>query len=103
MDRIFKPNPIERWLNQKIYENKYVYLDRWSFVHLLSGIFLGWFFTNYYIVKNTWLVVLSLSIAYEFFEFIFWDVLFKRESFKNIWWDIKLTMVGYFVYILFIY
>lgn len=95
---LIPPNMVERWLNKPIYISKYVYLDRWSFVHLASGMLLGYYFNIYIKVANAWLVVLLLSIIYEFFEYILWDVLFRKESFLNIWWDIKVNMIGFGIY-----
>lgn len=97
--RIISPNPIERWLNKPIYINKYVYLDRWSFVHLVSGIGLGYIINNYFsFLKYPFWWVLLILVAYEMFEIHFWGVFFRKESFKNIYWDVKVGLIGYWIY-----
>lgn len=102
--RLIPPNSIERWLNKTIFVNKYVYLDRWSFVHLASGAGLGYLIDKYFnSFQYPFLLILGLLIGYEIFEFIFWDVLFRRESFKNIWWDVKVGMIGYWIYLFWFY
>ena len=97
------PNPIERWLNRKIYVNKYVYLDRWSFVHLGSGMGLGYLLNRYFpFLQYPFFWVLLILITYEVFEVMNWGRLFRKESFKNMWWDVKIGLIGYWVYVFFI-
>ncbi len=91
-------NRLETWLNKKIYESKYVYLDNWSYVHAGSGFLLGWILTNYFNVAHPFLTVLGLLVAYEIFEMVLWDKWFKRESLKNIYYDIKLGILGWWTY-----
>ncbi len=91
-------NRLETWLNKKIYVSKYIYLDNWSYVHAGSGFILGWILTTYFSFTYPFLVALGLLVLYELFEVRFTGVLFKKEGFKNIWWDVKLGMAGYWVH-----
>jgi len=99
------PNRIERWLNKVLINNEYLYIDRWSFVYLGSGVLLGYILNKYSVlisryinIKHPFLVVLIALIAYELFEIMFWGSLFKKESLKNIFWDLVIGMIGFTIY-----
>jgi hypothetical protein len=86
-----QPNIIEKWLNTKLFENNFTYLDYWSGIHFLAGYTIG----KIPIIRSMPILVLLLLIGYEIFEFIFWGSLFRPESIKNIFTDIWIGMLGY--------
>lgn len=97
--RLIPPNPIERYFNKTIFVSKYVYLDRWSFVHLGSGLGLGYLMNRYFsFLQYPYWWALFILIAYEIFEVFFWGILFRKESKLNIYWDITVGMIGFWVY-----
>lgn len=91
MVSLIPENVIERFLNTKVYENNLVYLDYWSVVHFLSGYVLG---KVPFLRRSFWLVFLLL-VVYEVFEFLFWGVFFRQESFKNIISDVGVGILGW--------
>lgn len=89
---------ITQFLGIIIIQNKFISIDVWSFVHILSGMLLMFIlsgFTNGF-KRFEWLF--GLLVIWEIFEFILYG-LFKfewisSEIFVNVVWDIITGMIG---------
>lgn len=90
-------NRLQKWMAKTICHRKYFYLDKWSFVHFISGLILGFVFSHYIFVDYAWLLVLVILIAYEFFELAISGYLFRRESTLDKVWDIIIGMAGFLI------
>ena len=88
--------PIQKFLRQPILSTTYIYIDRWSIVHLCSGLILGFLFAKYYRRKQSWLIVLTLLILYEIFERLLDNILFVPEPIVDKIWDIIIGQLGFF-------
>jgi len=90
--QIIKPNFISEFLNKEIFKTKFITFDFWMLVHLFTGGLLALFFD-----LNEWNKVLALLIAYEVFEVALWGVAFRPEEYYNIFWDIVIGMLGFYI------
>ncbi len=90
-------NKLQRWMGRPIYYNKYFYLDKWSFVHFVFGLILGFIFSRYFPVNYAWLIVLSILIVYELFETAISGYLYRKELILNKVWDILIGMAGFLI------
>lgn len=79
-----KPNKISVFLNTPIVGP----IDRWHVVHLLSGAALALFTKKIYLATG-------LLVAYELFELLLIDILFKKEDKLNIFLDIVIGLFGF--------
>ena len=81
---------IKQFLEQKIFENGYVYLDYWSILHLLGFFILG----TYY--PNRWGLVIMGTIFFEILEvYMARRTSFFKESKKDTFTDIAINFLGY--------
>src|SRR3990167_4510925 len=91
------------YLNTQIVSNKYIFLDYWSFVHLLSGIIIMW-----YIIKNNNQLIKRLKVKgiyfglfvvlflYEVFELAIYRrplSFISPEALLDLSWDIAIGML----------
>lgn len=90
-------NKLQRWMGRPICHKKYFYLDKWSFVHFVSGLILGFIFSCYFPINYAWLIVLGILIVYELFETAISGHLYRKELMINKVWDILIGMVGFFI------
>ena len=93
------------FLNMSLIDTTYIYLDNWSFFHLLWGMILMFIVIKYmkdssYLTKS--FIVFILLGIYEVWEFIAIQEgilimirpLYTFESYMNIFWDMKVGMFG---------
>ncbi len=83
---------IRRFLRTVIVSNNLVYIDRWSFVHLLAGIGLAW-------LGFSLQTVVILLLAFEVWENYIQKNLFRRERFVDFVWDMITGIAGYLVFV----
>lgn len=88
---------IVKWLRKPYIDKKYIFLDRYSWLHLFSGIVLGIIFLILYPLKYSLVVVFGLLLAWELFEILTADIIFRKESTIDIIWDLIIGMLGYFL------
>lgn len=86
--KIIPDNVISNILNYTLIDNSFIFINLWSFIHLLSG-----FLLYKYITQNPY-SLLILIIVYEFIEFALWGVMFKPETPIDIIWDIIMGIIG---------
>jgi len=96
-EKLLFSNRLQKWMAEPICHKKYFYLDKWSFVHFASGLILGLIFSHYFSINRAWLLVLTILIAYEFFELAISGYLFRRESTLDKIWDIIIGMAGFLI------
>lgn len=90
---------IESYLIMPIINLKYISLDYWSIIHLITGLIFGLLLSK---KKWGWFLTLFLLTLYEFIENIYFvDILFLKESLVNIIWDIIIGMLGFIIILLF--
>jgi len=89
---------IGNFLSKIIYENKYIMIDIWAFMHLLFGgiimLILNLFKLN---AKKRYLILISILVGYEVLEFFLYTTfttIFIPETFGNVIFDIVLGLVG---------
>ncbi len=90
-------NKLQRWMGRPIYNKKYFYLDKWSFVHFVFGLIFGFIFSRYFPIDYAWLIVLGILIVYEFFEVAISKYLYGKELILNKIWDILIGMAGFLI------
>ena len=83
-------NVISRWLNTIVYDRWFFQVDYWSGVHFIMGFILG------KIIPFT-PVVFVLLVIYEIFEVLLYGVVFRQEPLKNIFSDIVIGMIGFYI------
>ena len=91
------------WLEKVLYESKYIFFDRWSFVHLFSGLLLAHVLILYNIIRfnnNYELMLISaiLLFAWELFEQLAPREYFRLETTVDVIWDILIGMAGVILY-----
>lgn len=89
---------IQDFLRHSFIDLPYIYIDRWSIIHLSVGLMLGLFFAVYYPRKFSWLIVLALLIVYEIFEVFLTGILFVSETPTDTVWDLIIGMIGFFIF-----
>lgn len=90
-------SPLQQFLNQPIIASSLIYTDRWSIVHLASGIILGIFLYKFYKIKNAWLYGIFILVAYEFLELFLNDLFFIPEPPLDTIWDLIIGPAGFFI------
>ena len=88
---------IRRFLDQTLLDNSLIYLDLWSLVHFSSGLLLGLLLKFRYQGKHTWLVALTVLIAYEITELFLNGWLFIPETPLDTFWDLIIGMAGFLI------
>ena len=82
---------IRQFLAKKIFENKWIFIDRWSFVHLALFFYFGTQFPNRF-----GLVIIG-SIIFEVVEnLVSKKVPFLRENMKDTLSDLFFNILGYY-------
>ncbi len=90
-------NRLQQWMSKPVHHSKFFYLDKWTFVHLASGLVLGFLFARYYRVDYAWVIALSLLLLYELFERAISNWLFRRELLIDKIWDLIIGMLGFVI------
>lgn len=93
------------FLNMVLIEKTYIFVDNWSFLHFFWGMLIMFFILKY--MKNTSYLAKSFTLIfllslYEVWEFIAIQQgilvmirpLYTFESYMNIFWDIKIGILG---------
>jgi len=86
-------NQITDFLNTKLIDNKFIFINVWTIVHLITGFLLMKYFLNY--LSHLFL----LLVLWEAFEIVVGQPFFKKESGLDIFWDISLGMAGGLIYL----
>ncbi len=88
---------IQEILDYAIVDLKYVYVDLWSFVHLLSGLLLGMVLARWIrpVIALAWAI--GVILAYEVAELALNDILFVPETPVDTIWDVIVGFAGAFV------
>jgi hypothetical protein len=89
------PDNIERWLGTPFVDTRFIYVDRWSIVHFLTGITLGFIAQFIYHPSHVWMRVFVGLIAYEILERIVSPWLFRQEKITDTVWDVIIGMLGF--------
>ena len=97
MKQLIPPNPIEKFLNIELISNNFIFINLWSFIHLISGGLIFIVLNKYYPDYNNVWIVLGILILYEIFEVMFYGTLFKEETFIDIIWDLVFGVSGYLI------
>lgn len=97
MAKLIPINPLETWLTKTLIETNFIYIDRWSMVHLFSGLVLGYLITVYIRDKFAWILLFFLLIGYEIFEKLTEGILFEPENYLDILWDLIIGTIGFFI------
>lgn len=87
------------WLYVIVYQNKFFFIDYWSFVHFISGILLPVILTNLKI-KRVYSISFFTLIFYELVEIsliYFAFNVFKTETIKDQFTDILIGIFGVFI------
>ena len=89
-------NKIADFLNIKIISNNFIFLNLWTFLHILTGILLFKFLPAQY---NTYFIMILLLIAYEIIEiyFVSKKMIFRRERKLDIFYDVLAGSIGYHI------
>ena len=81
---------IRQFLGKRILVNRYIHIDRWSYLHLIGFFILGIYFPN-----RLGLIIIGM-ILFEFFESIMSKrTPFFKESAKDTLSDIGFNILGY--------
>ncbi len=88
-------NRLQRWMAKPIHHSSFFYFDKWTFIHLTSGLILGSIFARYYMVDYAWIIALILLVVYEFFERAISNWLFRKELLIVKIWDLIIGMTGF--------
>ena len=98
----FVNNPVRKaignFLNRKIIQNNFVFLNLWSVVHFFVGALIM-FLLVIFGVKSYWKYVwlISLLVAYEIIEFFLYrnlTTLFIPETWLDVLWDMIIGVGG---------
>lgn len=83
---------ITNYLGKKLYENRLLYLDRWSILHFFGFLILGIYH------PTRWGLVIIGTIIFEIFEIIMArkTALFKENP-KDMFTDVLLNLSGYWL------
>ncbi len=91
---------IADFLNSKIVENNFIFLNLWSIIHFFSG-----FFIIKYVLYNSKNQLIYLFILLGIYELVELLVIksgsnfFRPEKFIDIAWDLIIGMIGGYVYL----
>ena len=87
-----KMTTIRQFLVKKVFENDFIFVDRWLFVH-----FIGFFLAGIYF-PNRWGLIIGITIAIEVFERVMSGrINFFRETTKDTLSDIGINFLAYFL------
>lgn len=89
---------IGNFLSKKLFENNFIIIDIWMFVHLIAGGLIMWVL-NILKMKAAWryLTLLILLVGYEILEFFMYTnltTIFIPEPFTNVLLDIAVGFIG---------
>ena len=94
---------LAEWFRVVYVDTKYFYLDRYSILHLTSGIIIGIILTKVYppkdskYAKYSAIIALCIFILYELFEILTKNILFVGEPLIDRVWDVTISMMGFFI------
>ena len=86
-------NILSQFLGTVLIDLPIIFIDIWSFVHLLSGFLIG-----KYLIKSrkSILVLLVALIGYEIIEMLGYGVIFRPETQIDVLWDIIIGTIGWY-------
>ena len=90
-------NEIAEFLNIVIFQNSWIYINLWMFVHSASGFLL----MKYFVKRNNFSYLLLLLIGYEFLELIVistGSTFFRPEIPLDVFYDIIFGFGGAVLY-----
>ena len=90
------PKEFAKMMDGSIIANRFIEIDRWSSLHIFSGLILGLIAQK--VSKRLWirlLFALVIMIGYELWENRFWYIFYIRESLVNVVWDIIIGLIGF--------
>ena len=96
---------IADFLNTKLLDTSFIFLNFWSIVHFFSGmliLFIGRFFKIDLINESPLLFLSAIIIIYEVIELTFINSgssLFRAETGRDIIWDLILGFLGGYIYL----
>jgi len=83
---------IRTFLAKKVFVNDFIFIDRWSFLHL------GLFFIIGLIYPNQWMLIILGSIFFEIIEnIVSGHVRFLKENTKDTMSDFAFNFLGYWL------
>jgi len=82
------PNFIEKFLNMTLIDNKFIFINYWSFIHLFTGGILALWIEK-------WYIMVGILVIYEIFEILLRNILFRKELGMDIIYDIIFGMAGW--------
>lgn len=85
-------------LGKDIINQKYIYINYWTFVHFFTGMLLAFFFGRK--IKNNYVLVFIIHTVYEILEDGMYQKMRNRvlgETMVNKVWDTIAFMFGYYV------
>lgn len=92
--------PIADFLNIILFQNKYIFINIWSIIHLIFGVGIMYFLIKWKI-KWKYSILLVLLIVWELFEYFLYGIiqssLFIPELFIDVIYDILIGMFGGFI------
>ncbi|MDP3992321.1 MAG: hypothetical protein Q8P79_02320 [Nanoarchaeota archaeon] len=92
------------FLNIKIIDTGFFFLNLWHIVHFISGGVVMFFIMNFFKewkIKKKFLVLFGLLVLYEMFEISFMlsgSSLFRGETANDVFFDLLLGMLGGFLF-----
>ncbi len=83
-------------LDRPILDQRLIYIDVWSLVHLCTALLLGYILAR--LLRQLWALAtaIALILAYEVIELALVNVLFAPETPVDTIWDVILGFVGAF-------
>ena len=93
-------NTVDAWLNKPYIKIDGLMIDRWSWVHLITGITIGLIVAWKWPQATNWkahVMIFLLMIMWEIFEFTAGEILFKVETLTDKTWDLIIGMAGYYI------
>jgi hypothetical protein len=87
---------VQEILDWTFVQNKFIYIDLWSIVHLISGLLLGMVLVRYSRSAYALAWAVTLILAYEVVELALNDVLFYPETPVDLLWDVIVGFAGTF-------
>ncbi|PIR94557.1 hypothetical protein COT97_00770 [Candidatus Falkowbacteria bacterium CG10_big_fil_rev_8_21_14_0_10_39_11] len=91
---------IDNWLNKPYIRIDGLLIDRWSWVHLITGIVIGLIVIWKLKKVSPWKahpMVFLILILWEIFERVMGNVLFKVETMTDKTWDMIIGFGGYYL------
>lgn len=93
-ETFFQNHPIRLWLIEEVYSNSWIFIDRWSYVHFLSGTIVGFFVSRYVKGVKFYSLAFVILFLWEIWENLSGQRFFGTEPFVDIFWDMVVGMLG---------